>query len=114
MTDTQRATATELALALVINYLDIATPSAYPGEVHFTATPADHPVVVSLRAGGGVVALIHPSITGPPVLKGVTHQGAFAATLTSFMAPEVEVHDVYPHPALRAAGMFVGRKPTLV
>ncbi|KAE8878444.1 hypothetical protein PF003_g37407 [Phytophthora fragariae] len=96
----QRVLAEELAIVLVANYAEIATRLLDPMEASFEATPGDHPVIVNLRATDAVELMIHDNVMGPSTTWAVTHHGDVTATLKKFMAPDVEVHRVHPHPAL--------------
>ncbi|KAE8989340.1 hypothetical protein PR002_g21472 [Phytophthora rubi] len=105
----QRTMAEDLTRVLVTNFTEIATHALHPNEVRFTATTDDHPVVAALRVRDDVEVAIHSSVIGPPALRKVASQGELTATLRAFMAPDIVVHTVHPHPLLsRQVCLWVG------
>ncbi|GMF38592.1 unnamed protein product [Phytophthora fragariaefolia] len=89
-----------LVTIIIANYVELALRRPFPQEVHFTATPATHPVIAELRNGEEVELLIKDSVTGPTTIRPITNHEGMKSALTRFMAPDATVHAVHPHPHL--------------
>ncbi|GMF54069.1 unnamed protein product [Phytophthora fragariaefolia] len=100
-----------LVTIIIANYVELALRRPFPQEVHFTATPATHPVIAELRNGEEVELLIKDSVTGPTTIRPITNHEGMKSALTRFMAPDATVHAVHPHPHLsRLVCLWAGRR----
>ncbi|GMF50394.1 unnamed protein product [Phytophthora fragariaefolia] len=102
-----------LAKILVTNFISMTQRNTHHDEIRFTTTPLQHPVVITTREAdaAAIEIVILTGVWEPPITRRAEGHDHLTRAITEFMAPEVEVTYVHPHPRLsRLVCIWAGRR----